>query len=64
METIIIKAPKKDIQSIRNFSKRTGSRAEFIDMEEIEDRVLVRIIEESMDSPLMSREEVMKILTE
>jgi hypothetical protein len=67
MDTVIIKSRKKsDIQSLLNFSKQIGAKAKLVDKEEMEDRILARIIEDRLrlNEPSVSREEIFKILDE
>jgi len=65
MEAVLIKPRRKsDIQSLLNFSKQIGAKAKFIDMEEFEDLMLISLIEQKLDEPSVSREEIFKILDE
>jgi len=62
METVVIKArTKSDARLLLGLSKRIGAQA--IDIDELmEDIVLGRLIEASMNEPSVSHEEVMEAL--
>ena len=65
MDAVLIEAPtQSDVRFLHDFAKRISAPAITLSVEEMEDKVLGRIIEERLDSPSISREEVMKILDE
>ncbi|MDR2205748.1 MAG: hypothetical protein LBE36_06310 [Flavobacteriaceae bacterium] len=65
MDAVLIRARKKsDVQSLLDFSEQIGVKAKVVTIEDMEDEMLAHIIESRLDSPSVSREEIMKILDE
>ena len=63
MERVLIEArTKSDARFLMSFSKRIGAKV--VDIEELEDMVLGRLIEEGLKEPgFVSENEIMEILS-
>ncbi len=63
MDTVVIKTrTKSDVQFLLDFAKRIGTSAKAIDTAELEDAYLVSLIEKGLQTPNVSRSEVMDAL--
>jgi hypothetical protein len=65
MNAVLIEAlTKSDVRFLLDLSKQIGAEARVVNTEDIEDKILAKLIEEGLKTPNVSFEAVMKVFGE